>query len=77
MNFIVKLLKFKKLKMEVKYNLIYIVINRFTKRTYFIPFNKNMKMINITYLFHWNIIINHDSLIEIIFNKDTRFKLKF
>ena len=77
MNFIVKLLESKELEIKIKYDLIYIMINWLIKRTYFISFNEDMRVINIAYLFHKNITINHDSLIEIIFNKDIRFKSIF
>ena len=77
MNFIVKLLKFKKSITEFEYDSIMIVMNRFIKKAYFISFYKEMRVKEIIYLFKQHIIANHKVLTEIISDRDTRFKLKF
>ena len=51
MNFIIKLSKFKKSIIEFEYNLIMIIMNKFTKKTYFILFYKKMSIEKIVYLF--------------------------
>ena len=51
MNFIIKLLKFKKSIIEFKYNLIMIIVNRFIKKAYFVSFHEEMKVKKIIYLF--------------------------
>ena len=50
-NFIVKLSKFKKSIIEFKYNSIMIIVNRFTKRIYFVSFHEKMRVEKIIYLF--------------------------
>ena len=77
MNFIIKLSKFKKLTTEFEYDLIMIIVNRFTKRTYFISFHEKMRAEKVIYLFEQHIIANHEVSIEIILNRDTRFRSKF
>ena len=51
MNFIIKLSKFKKLITEFEYDLFMIIINKFTKRMYFISFYEKMSAEEIAYLF--------------------------
>ena len=77
MNFIVKLLKFKKSITEFKYDSIMIVIDRFIKKAYFVSFHEEMRAEKVIYLFEWHIIANYEVFAEIIFNKNTWFKLKF
>jgi len=77
MNFIVKLSKFKKSITEFKYDLIMIIVNRFTKRTYFISFHEKMRVKKVIYLFKQHIIANHEVSTEIILNRNTKFRLKF
>jgi hypothetical protein len=62
MNFIVKLLKFKNLTTEVKYNLILIVIKRIIKYKYFILYNEVMTAFKLAHLVMRNIITNHKLL---------------
>jgi hypothetical protein len=50
MNFIVKLLKFKNLITEIKYNLILTVIKRIIKYKYFILYNEAMLVLKLIYL---------------------------
>ena len=77
MNFIIKLSKFKKSMTEFKYDSIMIVVNRFTKRTYFISFHEKMRVKKIVYLFEWYIITNHEVSTKIISDRNTRFRSKF
>ena len=77
MNFIIKLSKFKKLIIKFKYNSIMIVVNKFTKRTYFISFHEKMRAEKVVYLFEQHIIANHEVLTEIISDRNMRFRSKF
>ena len=54
-----------------------IIVNRFTKKTYFVSFHKKMSAEEVAYLFEQHIIANHEVLTEIIFNRNTQFKSKF
>ena len=77
MNFIVKLSKFKKSITEFKYNSIMIVVNKFTKKTYFISFHEKMRAEKVVYLFEWYIIANHEVFMKVISDKNIRFRSKF
>ena len=77
MNFIVKLSKFKKSIIEFEYDSIIIVVNKFTKKIYFISFHKKIKIEKVVYLFKQHIIANHKVFIKIIFDRDIRFRSKF
>ena len=77
MNFIIKLSKFKKSIIEFEYDSIIIVVNRFTKKTYFISFYEKMRVKKVAYLFKWYIIANHEVSIKVISDRNMRFKLKF
>ena len=63
--------------MKFKYNSITIIVNKFTKRAYFVSFYKKMSTEKIAYLFKQYIIVNHEVFTKIIFNKNIKFKLKF
>ena len=76
-NFIIKLSKFRKLTTEFKYDSVIIIVNKFTKRAYFISFHKKMSTEKVAYLFKWYIIANHEVLTKIIFNKNIWFRSKF
>jgi len=77
MNFIVKLSKFKKSITEFEYDFIIIIVNRFTKRTYFISFHEKIRAEKVVYLFEWHIIANHEVSTEMISDRDTKFRSKF
>ena len=77
MNFIIKLLKFRKSITKFEYDLIMIVVNKFTKKTYFVSFCEKMRAEKIVYLFKQHIIANYRMSTKIIFNKNTQFKSKF
>ena len=63
--------------MGIKYDSILSIINKLTKRGYFILFLKEIDVEEIIYMFYKNITINHEILKETIMNRDTRFKFKF
>ena len=77
MNFIIKLSKFKKSTTEFEYDSIMIVVNKFTKKTYFISFHEKMRVKKVIYLFEQHIIANHEVSTEIISDKNIRFRSKF
>ena len=77
MNFIVKLSKFKKSTTKFKYNSIMIIMNKFTKKAYFVSFYEEMSAEKIAYLFEWHIIANHEVSAEIISDRDIWFRSKF
>ena len=77
MNFIIKLSKFKKSIIKFKYNSIMIIVNRFTKRTYFMSLHKRMRAEKVIYLFEQHIIANHEIFTKMIFDKNIWFKSKF
>ena len=68
MDFIIKLLKFKESIIGIEYDSILLIINKLTKRGYFILFLKEMGAEKITYIFYRNIMINHKTLKETIIN---------
>ena len=76
MNFIVKLSKFKKSTTEFKYDSIMIIVNKFTKKIYFILFHEKMKAEKIVYLFEQHIIANHKIFIKLISDRNIRFRSK-
>ena len=57
--------------MKFKYNSIMIVVNKFTKRAYFVSFHEKMSAEKVAYLFKQHIIANHEVFTKIIFNKNT------
>ena len=77
MNFIVKLFKFKKSITKFEYNSIMIVINKFTKKVYFVLFHEKMSAEKVAYLFKQHIVTNHKISAEIIFEKNIQFRSKF
>src|SRR5436190_8291225 len=54
-----------------------IIVNRFTKRTYFISFHEKMRAKKVIYLFEQHIIANHEVSTEVISDRDTQFRSKF
>ena len=75
MNFIIKLSKFKKSTIRFEYNSIMIIVNKFTKRTYFISFHEKMRAEKVVYLFKQHIITNYEVSTEIILNKNMKFNV--
>ena len=56
---------------EFEYDSIMIVVNRFTKRTYFISFHEKMRAEKMIYLFKQYIIANHEVFTEVISDRNT------
>ncbi len=77
LNFIIKLLLFKNLMINISYNSILVIIDRLTKYTYFINYIKVLNAEDLIYTFLRIIFANHDILAEIIFNQDKLFTFKF
>jgi hypothetical protein len=59
LDFVTKLPLFKKLITGVIYDFIMIVINRFTKYAYFIPYFKNFSAEDLAYMFYKYIVANY------------------
>jgi hypothetical protein len=59
LDFVTKLLPFKKLMTGVIYDSVIIVINRFTKYIYFISYFKNFLTEDLAYMFYKHIIANY------------------
>ena len=76
-DFIIKLSKFKESITEFEYDSIMIIVNRFTKKAYFVLFHEKISIKKVAYLFKQHIIANHEISAEIIFDRNTQFKLKF
>jgi hypothetical protein len=77
LDFVTKLLLFKKLITGVIYDSIIIVTNRLTKYAYFIPYLKNSLAENLAYIFYKYIITNHRFSQRIINNRDKLFTSRF
>ena len=77
LDFIIKLLKFKKRVTEVIYDFILIIVNWLIKYSYFLLYKKVSTAKDLVYTFFKTIIANYKLLDEIISNKDKLFTLKF
>ena len=77
LNFIIKLLKFKKRVIEAIYDSILIITDRLIKYKYFLSYKKATFAKDLIYTFLKTIVVNHELLDEIISNKDKLFTLKF
>jgi hypothetical protein len=62
LDFVTKLLLFKKLIIRVMYDSIMVVINRFTKYAYFIPYLKSFSAEDFAYIFYKYVVANHGFL---------------
>ena len=76
-NFIIKLSSFKKLIIKIKYDSILIIICKFTKYKYFIPYQEASTAEDLTYVFFKNIHNYHKLLKKIISDKNKFFTSKF
>lgn len=63
--------------MGIKYNSIFIIVNRLTKITYFIPYKEVSITKELIYIFIRFISINYKLPRDIIFNKGIIFIFKF
>jgi hypothetical protein len=77
LDFIVKLPLFIKLITKVVFDLILIIINRFTKYGYFILYKESLLAKELVYAFNKHIIGNHGILKKIINDRDKLFILRF
>jgi hypothetical protein len=77
LDFIVKLLPFIELIIEVIYNFILIIINRLTKYGYFILYKEILLIEKLAYAFNKHIIGNYGISKKIISDKDKLFTLRF
>jgi hypothetical protein len=77
LDFMTKLSLFKKLMTGIMYDFIMIVINRFTKYAYFIPYFESFLAEDLAYIFYKYIIANHGFPQRIISNKNKLFISRF
>ena len=57
--------------MKFEYDLIMIIMNKFTKKAYFVSFHEEMRAEKVAYLFEKHLMINHEVSAEIISDKNT------
>ena len=72
-----KLLKLKDLITSQKHDVIFIIVNKFTKQGYFIAYTKEILAEDVAQIYIKEIFIRHRVLIKIILNRDTRFITAF
>lgn len=72
-----KLLLFEELIIGMKYNSIFIIVNKLMKMAYFIPYKEVIDAKDLIYIFIRFISLNHRLLEDIIFNKGLIFIFKF
>jgi hypothetical protein len=77
LDFVTKLLLFKKLIIGVIYNSIMIVIDRLTKYTYFISYFESFLAEDLAYMFYKYIIANYGFSQRIINDRDKLFISRF
>jgi hypothetical protein len=77
LDFIIKLSPFVKPITEVVFDLILIVINRFTKYRYFISYKESLLIKKLVYAFNKHIIGNYEISKKIISDRDKLFTLRF
>ena len=63
--------------MKVKYDVIFMIVDRFTKQAYFISFLKEAETEETAYIFHRYVTENHETSEEMISDQNTRFRFKF
>ena len=76
-DFIIKLLKLKNLIIGQKYNIIFIIVDKFTKQGYFIIYIKKVLVKNIVQIYIKEVFIKYRVLNKIILNRDIKFIIKF
>ncbi|EHK25068.1 uncharacterized protein TRIVIDRAFT_145043, partial [Trichoderma virens Gv29-8] len=76
-NYIVKLPVLKEPIIKVKFNSIFIIVNRLIKITLFIPYIKGNTAEKLVYILQKYITVNHRLLKEIIFNRGSTFISKY
>ena len=76
-DFIVKLLKLKNPITGQEHNIIFIIINKFTKWGYFVIYIKEVSAENITQIYIKKVFTKYKALNKIILNRDIRFIAAF
>jgi hypothetical protein len=77
LDFIIKLSPSVKPIIEVVFDLILVIIDRFTKYGYFISYKESLLAKELAYAFNKHIIGNYEILKKIISDKDKLFTLRF
>jgi hypothetical protein len=77
LNFIVKLPSSVKLIIEVIFDLILVIINRFTKYGYFILYKESLLAEKLAYAFNKHIIGNYEISKKIISDRNKLFTSRF
>lgn len=77
MDFIVKLPLSEEPFTKTKYNSILVIVDKFTKYAYFLPYKKNSNAEKIAYTFLRIIVSNYRFPKSIVTDKDKLFTLKF
>ena len=77
LDFIIKLLKFKKKITKTIYDFILIIVDRLIKYNYFLLYKKTSTAEDLVYTFLKTIITNYKLLDEIISDRDKLFTSKF
>ena len=72
-----KLLKLKDPITGQKHNIIFIIINKFTKQEYFIAYTEEILVKDIAQIYIKKIFIKYRVLAKIILDRDTRFITAF
>ena len=72
-----KLLKLKNPITSQEYDMIFIIINKFTKWGYFIIYTEEISAENVVQTYIKKIFAKHGVLVKIILNRDTRFIIAF
>jgi hypothetical protein len=77
LDFVTKLLLSKELIIKVIYDSIMVIIDRFTKYAYFIPYLESSLAEDLAYMFHKHVMANHGFSQRILNNKDKLFTSRF
>ena len=76
-DFIVKLLKLKDPITGQKYDIIFVIVNKFTKWRYFVIYIEEISVENIVQIYIKEVFAKHRALDKIILDKDIRFIAAF
>ena len=60
-----------------EYDIIFIIVNKFTKWGYFIVYTEEISVENITQIYIKEVFVKYRVLVKIILDKDTRFIIIF
>ena len=76
-DFVVKLLKLKDPVIGQKYNIIFIIINKFIKWGYFVVYTEEILIKNIIQIYIKEVFIRYKVLDKIILNRNIKFIVIF